>query len=108
MANSCSASGDFAAASLSRMSSVPLASTARPDRNLSVAGLGVGSVWMNIGLLLTCAEAGLSPCTVKLSLILHIIWRFWAEVQPIPPQSRPAIDRSRHRIEVLIAKVARD
>ena len=34
--------------SLSRISSVPLASTARPGRNLSVAGFGVGSVWMNM------------------------------------------------------------
>ena len=30
------------------MSSVPLASTGRPGRNLRLAGLGVGSVWMNI------------------------------------------------------------
>jgi hypothetical protein len=30
------------------MSSVPLASTGRPGRNLRVAGLGVGSVWMNM------------------------------------------------------------
>ena len=33
----------------SRMSSVPVSSTARPGRNFSVAGLGVASVWMNIG-----------------------------------------------------------
>ena len=39
-----SASGDCAADSLSRISSVPLASTGRPGRNLSVAGFGVGSV----------------------------------------------------------------
>jgi hypothetical protein len=29
---------------------VPLSSTSRPGMNFSVAGLGVASVWMNIGL----------------------------------------------------------
>src|SRR5262245_33485284 len=55
ISNRRSASGDWAAASLSRMSSVPLVSTGRPGRNLSVAGFGVGSVWMNMACSLSCA-----------------------------------------------------
>src|SRR5262249_51654133 len=55
ISNRRSASGDWAAASLSRMSSVPLVSTGRPGRNLSVAGFGVGSVWMNMACSLGCA-----------------------------------------------------
>src|SRR5580704_3620666 len=47
--NSRVASGDCPACALSRMSRVPSASTVRPGRNLSVAGLGVVSVWMNMG-----------------------------------------------------------
>src|ERR1044072_8643888 len=46
--NRRSASGDFTASALSRISSVPVASTVRRGRNLRVAGLGVVSVWMNI------------------------------------------------------------
>src|SRR5215212_4266166 len=48
MSNSRSASGDWAASALSRISSVPEGSTVRPGRNFKVAGLGVTSVWMNI------------------------------------------------------------
>ena len=48
ISNSRSASGDWAASALSRISSVPVSSTVRPGRNLSVAGLGVTSVWMNM------------------------------------------------------------
>ena len=40
----------FRGAIPSRMSSVPASSTVRPGRNFRVAGLGVVSVWMNIGL----------------------------------------------------------
>src|ERR1700675_452161 len=48
MPNSRSASGDCAACSASRRSSVSPSSTARPGRNFRVAGFGVASVWMNI------------------------------------------------------------
>src|SRR5262249_27234062 len=48
MSKSRMASGEAAASDLARKSTVPLPSTSRPGRNLSVAGLGVGSVWMNM------------------------------------------------------------
>src|SRR5690606_4756409 len=49
MSNRRPASGEAARAdSASRKSAVPSSSTTRPGRNLSVAGLGVASVWMNI------------------------------------------------------------
>ena len=41
------ASGEASASAASRASNVPDSSTGRPGRNLSVAGLGVASVWMN-------------------------------------------------------------
>jgi hypothetical protein len=43
------ASGEAVASDLSRKSTVPSPSTVLPGMNLSVAGLGVGSVWMNMG-----------------------------------------------------------
>jgi hypothetical protein len=49
MDSSASASGALAALSFERYSSAPVASTVWPGKNLSVAGLGVGSVWINIG-----------------------------------------------------------
>ena len=39
----------LAAVASSRASKVPSAITTRPGRNLSVAGFGVASVWMNMG-----------------------------------------------------------
>src|ERR1700722_15734103 len=48
--NSRWASGDRAASSRPRRSRVPDSSTTRPGRNFMVAGFGVASVWMNIGL----------------------------------------------------------
>jgi hypothetical protein len=42
------ASGEVAAASAEGKSAVPVSSTLRPGRNLSVAGFGVDSVWMNM------------------------------------------------------------
>src|SRR5690348_9891495 len=47
--NRLSASGELLAAADSVKLAVPEFITARPGRNLRVAGLGVGSVWMNIG-----------------------------------------------------------
>src|SRR5271166_379003 len=43
------ASGERSASAGSRASNVPSSITTRPGRNLSVAGLGVASVWMNMG-----------------------------------------------------------
>src|SRR5882724_5497384 len=43
------ASGEVVASDLSRKSTVPSPNTVLPGMNLSVAGLGVGSVWMNMG-----------------------------------------------------------
>ncbi len=63
--NSRKASGDGAAASGVRNSAVPSPSTARPGRNFKVAGLGVASVWMNIGIL----RAGICRKFVRLSSI---------------------------------------
>ena len=48
-ANSAEASGETAAASAVRKSRGSPTSTSRPGRNFRVAGLGVASVWMNIG-----------------------------------------------------------
>ena len=42
-------SGEVVASDLSRKSTVPSPSTVLPGMNLSVAGFGVGSVWMNMG-----------------------------------------------------------
>jgi hypothetical protein len=48
-AKSRSANGERAAATVASVKfAVPLSITLRPGRNLSVAGLGVSSVWMNI------------------------------------------------------------
>jgi hypothetical protein len=49
MSNSREASGEARASPLSVKSAVPSASTDFPGMNFSVAGLGVASVWMNIG-----------------------------------------------------------
>ena len=49
MDSSASASGALAALSSERIQAPPVASTVWPGKNLSVAGLGVGSVWINIG-----------------------------------------------------------
>jgi hypothetical protein len=73
--NRRSASGDCAASFLSRMSNVPVASTVRPGRNLRVAGLGVASVWMNMGWL--PAPAARSNRYLKHSNT----WRFVLKVQ---------------------------
>ena len=43
------ASGEVVASDLARKSTVPSPSTVLPGMNLRVAGLGVGSVWMNMG-----------------------------------------------------------
>ena len=43
------ASGDFEAASAVAKSAVPTSKTVWPGKNLSVAGFGVDSVWINIG-----------------------------------------------------------
>src|SRR6185436_14978525 len=48
--NSRCANGEVVASDLSRKSTVPSPSTVLPGMNLSVAGLGVGSVWMNMGI----------------------------------------------------------
>src|SRR5437870_1158786 len=49
ISNRRSARGDWAADCLSRMSSVPLVSTARPGRNLSVAGFGAWPLFAGCG-----------------------------------------------------------
>src|SRR5262245_48205491 len=124
ISNRRSASGDCAAASLSRMSSVPLVSTGRPGRNLSVAGFGVGSVWMNMA-------CSFELRRIKRSTIRVIViggaapWKF----QPVAPAGRRvtapvwagpslafalpahltagrATRGSRHGVEFLIAVVA--
>jgi hypothetical protein len=46
--NRRSASGEARASSMLLNSAVPLPRTMRPGRNLSVAGFGVASVWMNM------------------------------------------------------------
>src|SRR5262245_36999991 len=103
MANRRSASGDCAAASLSRMSSVPLASTGRPGRNLSVAGLGVGSVWINM------AGSFARATTARGKRVFGHTnrWRRAAEVQDkqVSRSARPAA-ALRHRIKLLIAEVS--
>src|SRR5882757_10505338 len=98
MANSCSASGDWAAASLSRMSSVPVASTVRPGRNLSVAGLGVGSVWMNMACSFVCAAPARDHRPgPKITSFRHCNrWRRAVEVQP-----------SRQGVQIRVAEVPR-
>ena len=47
-ANTRLASGDLEAASDVGKSAVPMSSTVWPGKNLSVAGFGVDSVWMNM------------------------------------------------------------
>src|SRR5215475_2856132 len=74
-----SASGDWEADSLSRISSVPLASTDRPGRNLSVAGFGVGSVWMNMACSFQSQDQGIVHCNR---------WRLPVEVQAVPGPER--------------------
>src|SRR5215470_8484264 len=103
IANRRSASGDWAAAAASRMSSVPLASTARPGRNLSVAGFGVGSVWMNMAGSFT---AGGPIARAGIALSYHCNrWRRAVEVQA-GTRPRAAVPASRHGVEVLVAEVA--
>src|SRR6266508_653269 len=117
-----SARGDRAADSLSRISSVPLASTARPGRNFSVAGFGVGSVWMNMACSFQSQDENGSSWHCNR-------WRLPAEVQPVlsrqegramrgkpssisfasgatngPKRSAP----SRHRVEFFIAEMPGD
>src|SRR5215471_14912215 len=121
ISNRRSASGDWAAASLSRISSVPLVSTGRPGRNLSVAGFGVGSVWMNMACSLGCAA-------IKTPTMGHCSrWRRAVEVSTcrsdMPKGDGPACGMplgsrfaarltahearlSRHGVELLIAEVA--
>src|SRR5215831_9105769 len=121
ISNRRSASGDCAAASLSRMSSVPLVKTGRPGRNLSVAGFGVGSVWMNMACSFNCAGS-------KSLRLRHCNrWRRAVEVSTCrsarpkgdgPRGAQPWLSLcaqltagqarrgSRHGIEFLIAKVA--
>src|SRR3546814_9538154 len=48
-ANRRSASGERAAEAASGKLAVPAGRTSRPGRNFSVAGLGVCSVWINMG-----------------------------------------------------------
>src|SRR4029453_2901656 len=122
ISNRRSASGDCAAASLSRMSSVPLVNTGRPGRNLSVAGFGVGSVWMNMACSFNCAGSK-SPRSGHCNR-----WRCAVEVSTSRsgrpkgdgPVGRPSLAfalpahltagraarGSRHGVEFLIAEVA--
>src|SRR5262249_43653600 len=108
--NSRSASGDWAAASLSRMSSVPFASTGRPGRNLSVAGFGVGSGWMNMVCSSAAAERyrGLRAGSRRFDHCNR--WRRAVEVQGMDRAAAAAGGRagttSRHGVEVLVAEVA--
>src|SRR5262249_61803688 len=69
-----SPSGDWEADPLSRMSSVPLGSTDRPGRNLSVAGFGVGSVWMNMACSFQSQDQGIVHCNSwRLPLEVHAV-----------------------------------
>src|SRR5258705_4341394 len=52
MAKSRTASGERLQAAASGKSTVPSLMTSRPGRNFKVAGLGVVSVWMNMGQIL--------------------------------------------------------
>src|ERR1043166_1044034 len=99
MSNSRSASGDCAASALLGMSSVPLASTVRPGRNLSVAGLGVASVWMNIVFLHERRRLSLRR---PISKSLHK-WAFAA-----PRSMRRRSTGSGQRVEVLVAQIPRN
>src|SRR5438270_1140536 len=89
ISNSRSASGDCAASVLSRISSVPESSTLRPGRNLSVAGFGVTSVWMNIGF---------SGRHISAQSIHRNRWSFGV--------TRSMRAHLRQRVEVLIAEMA--
>src|SRR5215470_13395182 len=120
ISNRRSASGDWAAASLSRMSSVPLVSTGRPGRNLSVAGFGVGSVWMNMACSLVAQDQNAHDRVILIGGAAR--WKFQPALQPAEGQ-RPRVlrgswlslaahltaheaRRSRHGVELLIAEVA--
>src|SRR5262245_2975147 len=102
IANRRSASGDCAAASPSRMSSVPLARTVRPGRNFSVAGFGVGSVWMNMA---SSFAAAASKACAEGGLVI-VIGGAARRKFKMPPAPFAAWDASRHRIELLVGEVA--
>src|SRR5437588_2975942 len=121
ISNRRSASGDWAAASLSRMSSVPLVSTGRPGRNLSVAGLGVGSVWMNMACSLVAQDQNAHDRVIVVGGAAR--WKFqpvaptcrrgtaWRAARPLAfalPRTPPAHEArlSRHGVELLVAEVA--
>src|SRR5947209_4449431 len=97
IANRCSASGDWVADCASRMSSVPLASTVRPGRNLRVAGFGVASVWMNM------AVSSPAVCPIGRTRASSNKWLLGNELQAPAGHSRG----SRHCVQILIAQVPR-
>src|SRR5436190_1386143 len=105
ISNSRSASGDCAAAALSRMSRVPWDRTARPGRNLSAAGLGVGSVWMNMVGSLPRVQGPRKSCRYTQCNGSRGV----KEVRGIGPVKwarRAPADSLRHRIQVFVAQVA--
>src|SRR5262249_12537585 len=122
ISNRRSASGDCAAASLSRMSSVPLVSTGRPGRNLSVAGLRVGAVWMNMACSFNCAGSKsprsghcnrwrrvveVSTCRSSRPKGDGPVWAAHPRLSLCPRLTAGRATRgSRHGVEFLIAEVA--
>src|SRR5262249_45000583 len=121
ISNRRSASGDWAAASLSRMSSVPLVSTGRPGRNLSVAGFGVGSVWMNMACSLVAQDQNAHDRVILIGGAAR--WKFQPGVPACARATAQGVARlvalalpgtlaahearlSRHGVELLIAEVA--
>src|SRR5665213_2663701 len=103
IANSRSASGDFAASAGSRRSSVPVSSTVWPGRNFRVAGLGVASVWMNIGRLLRRRRVQ-GPCGSITIADKWRLWRVWSTAAAFRKGLRATL---RHRIELFVAQVPR-
>src|SRR4051812_19179043 len=91
MANRRWASGESVAPAASRASKVPSGMTTRPGRNLRVAGFGVASVWMNIGLVLSSRFKAGRGCGRALARIPWM-WRFRRAFPSVADSAREGVD----------------